>query len=120
MELSFTMNTSLIALARHGIFYIKPFCIPLAWKVDICCFDKTDTLTTDAMEFKGFVGLDVSLNLETETSKVPVGTLENFSMCHAMVFMDNKLVGNPLEKATLKGIDWIYTYDEKAMPKKCN
>lgn len=27
-------------------------------------------------------------------------------------------VGDPLEKAALKGIDWVYTSDEKAMPKK--
>jgi len=120
MELFIVVNTSRIALSRCGIFCIKPFRIPLAWKVDICCFDKTDTLTTDATEFQGFVGLDVNLNLETETSKVPMHTLEIFSTCHAMVFMDNKLVGNPMENATLKGIDWIYTSDEKAKPRKGN
>lgn len=27
-------------------------------------------------------------------------------------------VGDPLEKAALRGIDWIYTSDEKAIPKK--
>jgi len=27
-------------------------------------------------------------------------------------------VGDPLEKAALQGIDWIYKSDEKAMPKK--
>jgi succinate-acetate transporter protein len=27
-------------------------------------------------------------------------------------------VGDPLEKAAIKGIDWIYTSDEKAMSKK--
>jgi len=35
-----------------------------------------------------------------------------------LVFVDNKLVGDPLEKAAIKGIDWIYTSDEKAMSKK--
>jgi hypothetical protein len=27
-------------------------------------------------------------------------------------------VGDPLEKAAIKGIDWIYTSDEKAMSKR--
>ncbi|ONM31917.1 putative manganese-transporting ATPase PDR2 [Zea mays] len=44
--------------------------------VDICCFDKIGTLTSDDM------------------------------------------VGDPLEKAAIKGLDWIYTSDEKAMSKK--
>jgi len=34
------------------------------------------------------------------------------------VFVDDKLVGAPLEKAAIKGIDWIYTSDEKAMSRR--
>uniref|UniRef100_A0A0C9RQS5 TSA: Wollemia nobilis Ref_Wollemi_Transcript_22314_4479 transcribed RNA sequence n=1 Tax=Wollemia nobilis TaxID=56998 RepID=A0A0C9RQS5_9CONI len=120
MELSIAVNTSLIALARRGIFCTEPFRIPFAGKVDICCFDKTGTLTTDDMEFRGFTGLDGSLNLETDTTKVSGHTLEVLAACHALVFVDNKLVGDPLEKAALKGIDWTYTADEKAMPRRGN
>ncbi|OVA12160.1 Cation-transporting P-type ATPase [Macleaya cordata] len=118
MELSIAVNTSLIALARRGIFCTEPFRIPFAGKVDICCFDKTGTLTSDDMEFQGMVGLTDSVDLESDMMKVPVRTVEILASCHALVFVDNKLVGDPLEKAALKGIDWIYTSDEKAMPKK--
>ncbi|KAL5203124.1 hypothetical protein ABZP36_014076 [Zizania latifolia] len=118
MELSIAVNTSLIALARRGIFCTEPFRIPFAGKVDICCFDKTGTLTSDDMEFQGVVSLEDDEELITDANKLPLRTQEVLSSCHALVFVDNKLVGDPLEKAAIKGIDWIYTSDEKAMPKK--
>ncbi|KAK1392069.1 putative manganese-transporting ATPase PDR2 [Heracleum sosnowskyi] len=120
MELSIAVNTSLIALARRGIFCTEPFRIPFAGKVDICCFDKTGTLTSDDMEFSGVGGLTESSDLETEMTKVPSRTLEILASCHALVFVENKLVGDPLEKAAVKGIEWTYKSDEKAMPKKGN
>ncbi|MBA0843668.1 hypothetical protein Goarm_000836, partial [Gossypium armourianum] len=118
MELSIAVNTSLIALARRGIFCTEPFRIPFAGKVDICCFDKTGTLTSDDMEFSGVVGLNDSSELVSDMTKVPSRTVEILASCHALVFVDNKLVGDPLEKAALKGIDWSYKSDEKAIPKK--
>ncbi|XP_062179368.1 probable manganese-transporting ATPase PDR2 isoform X1 [Phragmites australis] len=118
MELSIAVNTSLIALARRGIFCTEPFRIPFAGKVDICCFDKTGTLTSDDMEFQGVVTLEGDEELISDANKVPLRTQEVLSSCHALVFVDNKLVGDPLEKAAIKGIDWIYTSDEKAMCKK--
>ncbi|KAJ6806275.1 putative manganese-transporting ATPase PDR2 [Iris pallida] len=101
MELLIGFNTSLISLARHGIFCTKPFRIPFAGK-----------------EFQEVVGLSNDGNLEPDTAKLPERTVEILSSCHALVFVDNKLVGNPLKKAALKGIDWIYTSDEKALPKR--
>ncbi|KAM7257615.1 hypothetical protein ACFE04_013356 [Oxalis oulophora] len=118
MELSIAVNTSLIALARRGIFCTEPFRIPFAGKVDICCFDKTGTLTSDDMEFQGVVGLKDSMEIESDMTKMPARTMEILASCHALVFVDNKLVGDPLEKAALKGIDWSYKSDEKAIPKK--
>ncbi|KAF8408657.1 hypothetical protein HHK36_004720 [Tetracentron sinense] len=118
LELSIAVNTSLIALAKRGIFCTEPFRIPFAGKVDICCFDKTGTLTSDDMEFCGVVGLTDSVDLESDMTKVPLRTVEILAACHALVFVDNKLVGDPLEKATLKGIQWNYKSDEKAMPTK--
>ncbi|GKC59798.1 probable manganese-transporting ATPase PDR2, partial [Tanacetum coccineum] len=91
MELSIAVNTSLIALARRGIFCTEPFRIPFAGKVDICCFDKTGTLTSDDMEFSGVGGLSDDIDLVTDTKKVPTRTLEILASCHALVFVDNKL-----------------------------
>jgi len=118
MELSIAVNTSLIALARRGIFCTEPFRIPFAGKVDICCFDKTGTLTSDDMEFCGVGGLTSSMELESDMSNVSVRTVEILASCHALVYVDNNLVGDPLEKSALKGIDWSYKSDEKAMTKR--
>ncbi|KAL5999463.1 hypothetical protein ACLOJK_037748 [Asimina triloba] len=87
-------------------------------QVDKCCFHKTGNLPSDDMEFRGVGGLNDGLSLESDMASVPEQTVQILASCHALVFVDNKLVGDPLEKAALKGIDWIYTSDEKAMPKK--
>lgn len=43
-------------------------------------------------EFSGVVGLTDSMELQTDMSKVPVRTMEILASCHALVFVDNKLV----------------------------
>ncbi|XP_024368121.1 probable manganese-transporting ATPase PDR2 isoform X1 [Physcomitrium patens] len=118
MELSIAVNTSLIALARKGIYCTEPFRIPFGGKVDVCCFDKTGTLTSDDMEFRGVVSADGNQNLETQPSKLSAITMQILAACHALVFVDGKTVGDPLEKAALKGIDWIYTAEERAITRK--
>ncbi|GBG89136.1 hypothetical protein CBR_g48843 [Chara braunii] len=116
MELSIAVNTSLIALARKGIYCTEPFRIPFGGKVDVCCFDKTGTLTTDDMEFRGVVEVETK-ELITESKKLPEMAASALAACHSLVFVDNKLVGDPLEKAAIKGAQWCYTSDERAFPK---
>lgn len=43
-------------------------------------------------EFSGVGGLTENEDLETDMSKVPDQTLEILASCHALVFVDNKLV----------------------------
>lgn len=43
-------------------------------------------------EFCGVVGLAGSTDLEPDMSKVDCQTLEILASCHALVFVDNKLV----------------------------
>lgn len=43
-------------------------------------------------EFFGVGGLTESSDLETEMTKVPTRTLEILASCHALVFVENKLV----------------------------
>lgn len=52
--------------------------------------------------------------------------LKIFAPLSLLLFVDTMLykflnipqVGDPLEKAALKGIDWSYKSDEKAVPKR--
>lgn len=43
-------------------------------------------------EFRGVTGLTDGADLESDMSKVPARTVEILASCHALVFVDNKLV----------------------------
>lgn len=90
----------------------------LCWvQVDLCCLDKTGTLTSDDMvcqltntnfflavilnleisgfffqEFQGVGGLADHANLESDANKLPARTVEVLAACHALVFVENRLV----------------------------
>lgn len=142
MELSLAVNTSLIALARLGIFCTEPFRIPFSGKVDICCFDKTGTLTTDELVMSGVAGLpeDSSRMVENSTDssssekpakssstseidkalRVPLALPEMVVMtlagCHSLVFLDGQLIGDPMEAAALKAVEWTLSKSDVATP----
>lgn len=122
MELSLAVNNSLIALHKLGIFCTEPFRIPLAGKIDICCFDKTGTLTSDDLILKGVAGLKY-LNFhifivftDCRAAQAMLGPDEladesTFVLagCHSLVFLNGKLIGDPMETASLKAINWSYS-----------
>ena len=109
MQTAMAVNTALLALVRASVYCTEPFRVPVAGKVDCCLFDKTGTITSDRLVAEGVamepLGRDVAV-------KQPIDASQNASIviggCHALLEIDGKMFGDPLEKAALLGIKWQY------------
>ncbi|EPQ51606.1 endoplasmic reticulum Ca-transporting P-type ATPase [Gloeophyllum trabeum ATCC 11539] len=108
MELSLAVNASLVALSKFAIFCTEPFRIPFAGRVDVCCFDKTGTITAENLIVEGVAGVDPSQPSRLVNVKE---TQRHTTLClasaHALVRLDDgTTVGDPMEKATLDALEW--------------
>ncbi|KAF7368991.1 Cation-transporting ATPase [Mycena venus] len=118
MELSLAVNASLVALSKFAIFCTEPFRIPFAGRVDVCCFDKTGTITAENLVLEGVVGVDPSDHRKLVDVKA---TSRETTLClaaaHALVRLDDgTIVGDPMEKTTLAALDWDLAKGEQVSP----
>jgi len=117
MELSLAVNNALIALMKGYVFCTEPFRIPFAGKLDILAFDKTGTLTDTNLVVEGLGGLsEDSLSL-MEPRRGPFETTITLAAAHALVLLDDGVVGDPMEKATLDSIMWSVGKSDTMTPK---
>ena len=120
MELSLAVNASLVALSKFAIFCTEPFRIPFAGRVDVCCFDKTGTITGENLVVEGVAGLNKSdaksLIPLKDTPKESTFTLAS---SHALVLLDEgEVVGDPMEKTTLESLEWQLQKGDNVTPIK--
>lgn len=119
MQMALAVNTALMTMLKLHIFCTEPFRVPIAGKVDVCLFDKTGTLTTDELVAVGVSAADKPLahgkgDAAAEASTVPLAAMTEASAeatlviggCQALVLVDGKLVGDPIEAAAFNAIDW--------------
>ncbi|KAF9340586.1 hypothetical protein BGZ91_001256 [Linnemannia elongata] len=97
----------LLIFAIVAAYYVWPFRIPFAGKVDVCCFDKTGTLTGEDLVVEGVCGIDAK---EPEKlimpDQAPISSRHVLATAHALVQLEEGLVGDPMERVTLEALKW--------------
>ncbi len=117
LQMAFAVNQAILALNKHGIMCTEPFRVPQCGKTTHCIFDKTGTLTTDQLLPKGIVNHTAS-NSKSKDAVQSLGSVMDASgpssmvlgACHSLIRVEgiSGIMGDPIELAALKGIQWSY------------
>ena len=127
MQTALAVNSALLTLVKKAIFCTEPFRISLAGKVDICLFDKTGTITTDQLTAIGITSWDSKLPNEGNPEQLasPESMIRCsldaaivVAGCHSLVKIDDKIVGDPVEEASIRAIDFEYNASTKTSTPK--
>jgi len=118
-ELNLAVNNSIQNLQTMNIFCTEPFRIPFAGKVDVCCFDKTGTLTDEHLVLAGVAGIvpEAPNELVEGVEVYKYNEHASFVMagCHSLTNIDKETIGDPMEIATLYGVNWNFSQGDVAV-----
>ncbi|KAI9913479.1 hypothetical protein PsorP6_006751 [Peronosclerospora sorghi] len=106
IQAAMVVNSALLNLVKLSIF------------VDICLFDKTGTLTTDQLTAVGVVCKDTTVSTFAVPKYKVLGHVPMIAAnldatlvlvgCQSLVQIDGKMVGDPVEEASIRAIDFSY------------
>ncbi|KAJ2993374.1 hypothetical protein HDV02_002451 [Globomyces sp. JEL0801] len=116
MELSMAVNNSVAMLAKGYVYCTEPFRIPFAGRIDVACFDKTGTLTAENLVVEGVTGINESMDDLLQPDALPQATAHTLAAAHALVMLDDGVIGDPMEKNTLDSIKWHINKGDRIKP----
>eukprot|EP00842_Homolaphlyctis_polyrhiza_P005150 jgi/Hompol1/5636/HPOL_004583-RA len=116
MELSLAVNNSLLSLSKAYVFCTEPFRIPFAGRIDVACFDKTGTLTAENLIVEGITGITAPVDDLIGPTSVPAATTHILAAAHALVRLEDGVIGDPMEKNTLESIKWSLGINDVLRP----
>ena len=127
MQAALAVNTALMALLKAQVFCTEPFRVPYAGRLQATLFDKTGTITTDELTTRGCVNAAAAPSSTSSSSSsaaaaaaaasaVQISPISTASAemcaivggCHALLQVDGKLMGDPIELAAIQSLGWTY------------
>lgn len=130
MELSFGVNSALLALSKLRLYCTESFRIPFAGTVSVCCFDKTGTLTADEYKLVGVDNMkappckksaEIKGNYFNDSSSMPLESLQVIAGCHSLVRGQyGQLVGDSIEATAFNSMKLKLNTDGTVEHARCN
>eukprot|EP01052_Picozoa_sp_SAG31_P001199 SAG31_NODE_40_length_31360_cov_6.751575_7_plen_1122_part_00 len=118
VQMAMAVNTALMALTKEGVYCTEPYRVPWVGKISHCLFDKTGTITTDTLVPAGVVNAEASNPLPVKAKDASGQVAMVLGGCNALMEVEGVgLIGDPIELAALRGVDWRYEHtSETARP----
>ncbi|KAL9655984.1 hypothetical protein ABK040_007605 [Willaertia magna] len=116
IAMSTTTSFAIERMKKNKVFCISPPRVNVSGIIKLIVFDKTNTLTRDGLDLLGISTIDLNNgtfnSFIKDTDLLKELTNDNYFMigmasCHNLSFLNNKLVGDPLEIKIFESTKWI-------------
>ncbi|KAL9656868.1 hypothetical protein ABK040_004402 [Willaertia magna] len=116
IALNSLITFAIARLKQKKIYCISPTSINVSGRVNLACFDKTNTLTMDGLDLHGVVPCTMTENesifkhLVKDTDILSLETNPLFfcmACCHNLSYINHKLVGDPLDVKLFEATHWV-------------